>query len=48
MLGLLGKITEVGLFTEKIEIKKVDASDEEIERRIKEHAGVCHCGVPRL
>jgi hypothetical protein len=35
-LGLLGKITEVGLFTEKIEIKKVDASDEEIERRIKE------------
>tara|TARA_R110000787_G_scaffold104767_1_gene212097 strand:+ start:812 stop:1423 length:612 start_codon:yes stop_codon:yes gene_type:complete len=35
-LGLLGKVTEVGLFTEKIEIKKVDASDEEIEQRIKE------------
>jgi hypothetical protein len=35
-LGLLGKITEVGLFTEKIEVKKIDASDEEIERRIKE------------
>ena len=35
-LGLLGKITEVGLFTEKIEVKKVDASDAEIEQRIKE------------
>lgn len=35
-LGLLGKVTEVGLFTEKIEVKKVDSSDEEIEQRIKE------------
>ena len=29
-------MTEVGLFTEKIEVKKVDSSDEEIEQRIKE------------
>lgn len=35
-LGLLGKVTEVGLFTEKIEIKKSDMSDAEIEQRIKE------------
>ncbi len=35
-LGLLGKVTEVGLFTEKIEVKKTDMSDEEIEARIKD------------
>lgn len=35
-LGLLGKVTEVGLFTEKIEVKKVDASTEELEERIRQ------------
>jgi len=35
-LGLLGKVTEVGLFTEKIEIKKTEMSDHELEARIKE------------
>lgn len=35
-LGLLGKVTEVGLFTDKIEVKKTEMSDEEIEKRIKE------------
>lgn len=35
-LGLLGKVTEVGLFTDKIEVKKTDMSDDEIESRIKE------------
>lgn len=35
-LGLLGKVTEVGLFTEKIEVKKTDLSDDEIEARIKD------------
>lgn len=35
-LGLLGKVTEVGLFTEKIEVKKTDMSDAEIEQRIKD------------
>ena len=34
-LTLLGKVTEVGLFTEKIEIKKVEMSDSEIDQRIK-------------
>lgn len=34
-LHMLGKITEVGLFTEKIEVKKVDASAEEIEEGIR-------------
>lgn len=32
----LGKVTEVGLFTEKIEVKKADMSDDEIDARIKE------------
>jgi hypothetical protein len=35
-LTLLGKVTEVGLFTEKIEIKKVEMSDSEIDQRIKD------------
>lgn len=35
-LGLLGKVTEIGLFTEKIEVKKADLSDDEIDARIKE------------
>jgi hypothetical protein len=35
-LGLLGKVTEIGLFTEKIEVKKVDASTEELEERIRQ------------
>jgi hypothetical protein len=35
-LALLGKVTEVGLFTEKIEIKKTEMSDSELETRIKE------------
>lgn len=35
-LALLGKVTEVGLFTEKIEVKKTDLSDAELEARIKE------------
>ena len=35
-LTLLGKVTEVGLFTEKIEIKKVEMSDTEIDQRIKD------------
>lgn len=34
-LGMLGKITEVGLFTEKIEVKKIDASTEELEESIR-------------
>lgn len=35
-LGLLGKVTEVGLFTEKIEVKKTELSDAEIDAKIKE------------
>lgn len=38
-LALLGKVTEVGLFTEKIEVKKNDLSDAELEARIKEKLG---------
>lgn len=35
-LALLGKVTEVGLFTEKIEVKNAPASDAELDARIKE------------
>ena len=35
-LGLLGKVTEIGLFTEKIEIKKEELTDSELDMRIKE------------
>jgi phosphopantetheine adenylyltransferase len=32
----LGKVTEVGLFTEKIEVKKTDMTEAEIDQRLKE------------
>lgn len=35
-LVALGKITEVGLFTEKIEVTKKDMSDDELDARIKD------------
>jgi len=35
-LGLLGKVTEVGLFTEKIEVQKAEMSDNELDQRIKD------------
>lgn len=35
-LGLLGKVTEIGLFTEKIEVKQAESTDAEIEQRIKD------------
>lgn len=35
-LALLGKVTEIGLFTDKIEVKKTELSDTELEQRIKD------------
>jgi hypothetical protein len=35
-LELLGKVTEVGLFTERIEVKKTALSDLELDAKIKE------------
>lgn len=35
-LSLLGKVTEIGLFTEKIEVKQAPASDAELDQRIKD------------
>lgn len=32
----LGKVTEVGLFTEQIEVKKIEMTDAEVEQRIKD------------
>jgi hypothetical protein len=35
-LELLGKVTEVALFTERVEVKKTDISEEELDRKIKD------------
>ena len=35
-LDMLGRVTEVALFTERVEVKKTDMSDAEIEARIKD------------
>ena len=35
-LALLGKVTEVGLFTEKIEVKKTDMTEDEVDKKLKE------------
>jgi len=35
-LDMLGRVTEVALFTERVEVKKTDLSDAEIEAKIKE------------
>jgi hypothetical protein len=35
-LKILGTVTEVGAFTEKIEVKKIEMADHEIEAKIKE------------
>ena len=35
-LDMLGKVTEVALFTERVEVKKTQMSDTELETRIKE------------
>jgi len=32
----LGKVTEIGLFTEKIEVKKTDMSDAEIDKKLQD------------
>ena len=38
-LEMLGKVTEVALFTERVEVKKTELSDEEIESKIKAKLG---------
>jgi len=38
-LELLGKVTEVALFTERISVKSEDVTDEELDARIKEKLG---------
>lgn len=38
-LDMLGRVTEVALFTERVEVKKADLSDAEIEAKIKEKIG---------
>jgi len=35
-LELLGKVTEVALFTERVEVNKKEVTDEELEKRIRE------------
>jgi hypothetical protein len=38
-LELLGKVTEVALFTDRVQIKNEDVTDEELDARIKEKLG---------
>jgi hypothetical protein len=38
-LEMLGKVTEVALFTDRISVKSEDVSDEELDKRIKEKLG---------
>jgi len=38
-LEMLGKVTEVALFTDRLQIKTEEVSDEELEKRIKEKLG---------
>ena len=35
-LDMLGRVTEIGLFTERIEVKRADLSDTEIDQKIKD------------
>lgn len=35
-LQMLGNVTEVKLFTERVEVRKIDATEEEIEAKLKE------------
>ena len=35
-LDMLGRVTEVGLFTDRIEVKRADLSDTEIDQKIKD------------
>jgi hypothetical protein len=38
-LEMLGKVTEVALFTERVSVKSEDVTDEELDARIKEKLG---------
>lgn len=38
-LDMLGKVTEVALFTERVEVKKAEMTDAELEARIREKLG---------
>lgn len=38
-LDMLGRVTEVALFTDRIEVKKTEMSDTELDQRIKEKLG---------
>lgn len=35
-LQMLGNVTEIALFTERVEVTKIDASEEEVEKRLRE------------
>ena len=41
-LEMLGRVTEVGLFTDRVEIKKSDLSDTELDERIKQKLEAMH------
>lgn len=45
-LQMLGNVTEVALFTERIEVTKKDASEEEIESRLRERLAKFITAIP--
>jgi hypothetical protein len=45
-LQMLGNVTEVALFTERIEVTKKDASEEEIESRLRERLSKFITAIP--
>lgn len=45
-LQMLGNVTEVALFTERVEVTKKDASEEEIEKRLRERLAKFITNIP--
>ena len=46
-LELLGRVTEVGLFTDRVEIKKAEISDTELDKKIKEKLNTLEAVMPK-
>lgn len=46
-LELLGRVTEVGLFTDRVEIKKAEISDTELDKKIKDKLNTLEAVMPK-
>ena len=47
-IELLGKLTEIGSFTERVEIKKIDATSEELQARVRATAARLATLIPKV